>query len=172
MDNSSFGTRCASVSGRSHRSWLWVLALLCLFCVSAFAQGTNASGDAAIPADRLVQPSDLAHMLRSPDGNKPLILQVGSHVLYAQAHIPGSEYTGAGGEDAGLKALEARMQDLPRNRSLVIYCGCCPWKNCPNIRAAYRQLAAMGLTQVKVLYLENNFGSDWVAKGYPVEKGR
>jgi hypothetical protein len=111
-------------------------------------------------------------MLRSSSGEKPLILQVGSHVLYAEAHIPGSEYTGAAGEDSGLKALEGRVQGLPRNRFLVIYCGCCPWINCPNIRAAYRQLTSMGFTQVKVLYLENNFGSDWVAKGYPVAKGR
>ena len=29
----------------------------------------------------------------------------------------------------------------------------------------------MGFTNVKVLYLANNFGADWVDKGYPVAKG-
>jgi rhodanese-related sulfurtransferase len=154
------------------RSPLYVIAVLCLLCTTALTRQTSSSGDATIPAARMLQPADLMQMLRSSSAEKPLILQVGSHVLFAEAHIPGSEYTGAAGEDSGLKALEGRVESLPRNRFLVIYCGCCPWKNCPNIRAAYRQLVSMGFTQVKVLYLEDNFGSDWVAKGYPVEKGR
>jgi len=29
----------------------------------------------------------------------------------------------------------------------------------------------MGFTNVKVLYISNNFGTDWVSKGYPVAKG-
>jgi hypothetical protein len=30
----------------------------------------------------------------------------------------------------------------------------------------------MGFTNVKVLYIANNFGADWVEKGYPVAKGQ
>jgi hypothetical protein len=30
----------------------------------------------------------------------------------------------------------------------------------------------MGFTNVKVLYLADNFGANWVDKGYPVERGR
>jgi hypothetical protein len=29
----------------------------------------------------------------------------------------------------------------------------------------------MGFTQLKVLYIANNFGADWVEKGYPTVKG-
>jgi hypothetical protein len=29
----------------------------------------------------------------------------------------------------------------------------------------------MGFTNVKVLYIADNFGKDWVDKGYPVAKG-
>jgi hypothetical protein len=29
----------------------------------------------------------------------------------------------------------------------------------------------MGFTNVKVLYLADNFGADWVDRGYPVERG-
>jgi hypothetical protein len=29
----------------------------------------------------------------------------------------------------------------------------------------------MGFTNVKALYLANNFGADWADKGYPVEPG-
>jgi hypothetical protein len=32
-------------------------------------------------------------------------------------------------------------------------------------------MSEMGFTNVKVLYLANNFGADWADKGYPVEHG-
>ncbi len=138
----------------------------------ASAGASTASAGATIPSAALLQPEELARILRSPGGEKPAILQVGSHVLYAEAHIPGSEYAGAAGEDAGLKTLRDRVQGWKRDRPLVIYCGCCPWDRCPNIRPAYRQLRALGFTHVKALYLADNFGADWVDKGYPVAKGR
>lgn len=36
---------------------------------------------------------------------------------------------------------------------------------------AYDALAKLGFTNVKVLYMANNFGADWVDKGYPIIKG-
>jgi hypothetical protein len=30
----------------------------------------------------------------------------------------------------------------------------------------------LGFTNVRVLYLANNFGDDWVNKGYPAIKGK
>jgi thiosulfate/3-mercaptopyruvate sulfurtransferase len=118
--------------------------------------------DEAIPTAQLLQPEEFVQMLRSSVGEKPLVLQVGSHILYAEAHIPGSEYVGAGGQDAGLQALRDRVKGLERSGFLVIYCGCCPWNKCPNIRPAYRELHALGFTHVKVLYIADNFGADWV----------
>lgn len=130
---------------------------------------SNSSGN-AIPQAAQLAPSELMQQLSiSP---KPLVLQVGSHVLYAQAHIPASEYVGAAGSPAGAQALRDRVKNLPKDQLLVIYCGCCPWDRCPNIGAAYQQLQSLGFTHVKALYLANNFGDDWVNKGYPVEKGR
>ena len=54
---------------------------------------------------------------------------------------------------------------------IVLYCGCCPWGRCPNVGPAYKLLLDMGFTRVKVLYLADNFGADWVNKGFPVESG-
>lgn len=136
----------------------------------ASASATPAT--AAIPDAALLQPEALAQMLRTSAASGPLILQVGSHVLYAQAHVPGAEYVGAAGQEAGLQALEARVKNLERSQALVIYCGCCPWKNCPNIRPAYWQLQRLGFSNVKVLYIADNFGADWAARGYPVATGR
>lgn len=131
-----------------------------------------APADASITASDYLQPAELAHLLESPARERPLILHVGSHVLYAEAHIPGSEYVGAGGEGAGLQALRNRVKTLKRDRPVVIYCGCCPMANCPNIRPAFQQLVALGFIRIKVLNIADNFGTNWVAQGYPVAKGR
>jgi rhodanese-related sulfurtransferase len=127
---------------------------------------------ASIPAAELVQPADLAAILKSAAAPKPLILHVGFRTLYAQAHIPDSEYVGAAGEDAGLQLLRNRVAKLTKDTAIVIYCGCCPWSHCPNIAAAYKALHALGFTQVKVLYIADNFGDNWVNPGYPVAMGR
>jgi hypothetical protein len=131
---------------------------------------SSAVADTTIPSAALVQPAELVRMLHGSE--KPLILQVGSHVLYAEAHIPGSEYVGATGTSAGLQSLRERVSSLRKDQFIVLYCGCCPWGHCPNIRPAYEQLHALGFTQVKALYLADNFGTDWAGKGYPVAKGR
>jgi thiosulfate/3-mercaptopyruvate sulfurtransferase len=124
-----------------------------------------------IPNSRLITPGDLVKLLQSPTSEKPLLFQVGSHVLYSQAHISGSEYVGAASTTTGLQKLRERLESLSRKRFIIIYCGCCPWSHCPNIKPADDVLQAMGFTNVKVLYIANNFGADWVDKGYPVAKG-
>jgi thiosulfate/3-mercaptopyruvate sulfurtransferase len=124
-----------------------------------------------IPASRLIQPDALVKVLQSSQGEKPVVIQVGSHVLYTQAHIPGSEYIGPASSDSGLQQLRKRVASLPRNRSIVLYCGCCPWSHCPNVKPADDALQALGFTRVKILYITNNFGADWVDKGYPTAKG-
>jgi len=124
-----------------------------------------------IPASRLVKPDELVKILQSAKNEKPLMIQVGSHVLYTQEHIPGSEYIGPASSERGLQSLRKRVESLPRNKFIVLYCGCCPWSHCPNVKPADDALRAMGFTNVKVLYIADNFGSDWVEKGYPVGKG-
>jgi len=124
-----------------------------------------------IPNSRLINPEELVKILQSSRIEKPLLIQVGSHVLYSQAHIPGSEYIGPASGTSGLQQLRQRVESLPRKRFIVIYCGCCPWSHCPNIKPADDLLQAMGFTNSKVLYIANNFGTDWADKGYPVAKG-
>jgi rhodanese-related sulfurtransferase len=125
----------------------------------------------SIPEAQLLQPEALLHLLQTSGGDKPLVLHVGSHMLFAQAHIPGSEYAGPGSQPAGLQQLQNRVNALPRKKLIVLYCGCCPWNRCPNLGPAFAKLRDMGFTNVKVLYLANNFGADWAGKGYPVEQG-
>ena len=124
-----------------------------------------------IATSHLINSEDLVKILQSSKGDKPLLIHVGSHVLYTQAHIPGSEYIGPASDATALQRLRARVGSLPRNKFIIIYCGCCPWTHCPNMKPADDALHAMGFTNVKSLYIANNFGTDWVDKGYPVAKG-
>jgi thiosulfate/3-mercaptopyruvate sulfurtransferase len=126
----------------------------------------------SLPSSHLINPEELVKVLQATKGEKPLMLQVGSYVLYAQAHIPGSDYVGPVTSEVGLQQLRKRVESLPRTKFIVLYCGCCPWSHCPNVKPADDALHAMGFTNVKVLYLANNFGADWVEKGYPVAKGQ
>jgi rhodanese-related sulfurtransferase len=150
-----------------HRDGILIVALALLI----LAPGMFAFQASSIPASQLINPDELVNILQSTKGEKPLMIQVGSHVLYEQAHIPGSEYIGPGSSEIGLQQLRARVQSLPRKKFIVIYCGCCPWSHCPNVKPADDALRAMGFTNVKVLYIADNFGANWVNKGYPVAKG-
>ena len=110
-------------------------------------------------------------MVLNAKGEKPLLIHVGFHVLYLQAHIPNSEYIGPARDPAALEQLRARLKSLPRNKLIVIYCGCCPWDHCPNVKPAHDALVAMGFTNIKVLHLADNIATDWIDKGYPTTKG-
>jgi len=151
------------------------LALMLVMAVAApvLAQGVAPSSSAlSIPQAQLIQPEDLVRILKSNQKEKPLLLHVGSRVMFSQVHIPGSEYAGPGSTQAGIQSLEDTVAALPKNRHIILYCGCCPWNRCPNIGQAYNRLHDLGFTSVKVLYLANNFGDDWVNKGYPALKGK
>lgn len=146
-------------------------AFACILLHQATPAVATAKPATSIPTADLIQPAELAANLNSTSLPKPLILQIGFRNLYAQAHIPHSEYLGAAREDAGLKQLRDRVASLSKDTAIVIYCGCCPWNHCPNVAAAYDTLHALGFTQVKVLYIAENFGDNWVNLGYPVVKG-
>jgi rhodanese-related sulfurtransferase len=70
-----------------------------------------------------------------------------------------------------MEKLRARAASLPKDSPVVIYCGCCPWDHCPNIRPAFAELKKAGFTRVRVLYLATGLGVDWVEKGFPSVKG-
>jgi thiosulfate/3-mercaptopyruvate sulfurtransferase len=150
------------------------IAVAALVCGLAGTMRANAqwaqpvASAASIPASTLVQPAELNHLLRQKGSTRPLIFQVGSHVMFEEAHIPGAEFVGPGSNQAGLNLLRKRVAGLDRHTPIVIYCGCCPWTRCPNIGPAYETLHKMGFTHLRALYLADNFGTDWVNKGYPV----
>ena len=161
---------------RNSLTVLSALILTLVFTWNASAQSFSASADShsalSIPLASQITAEQLQHALSGPVAAQPLILQVGSHLMYEQAHIPYATYAGPGSDPQGLQQLAHAVAPVPKNRFIVIYCGCCPWTRCPNIAPAFRKLRELGFTNVKALYLANNFGDDWVAKGYPTQNSK
>ena len=117
----------------------------------------------------VVQPADLAVRINK-DVKAPLIIHVGFNVLYRATHIPGAIYAGPASQPAGIAELKKAVAGQPKSRAIVLYCGCCPWDKCPNIRPAFAALREMGFQNVKALELPENLKTDWIDKGYPIEK--
>jgi hypothetical protein len=153
-------------------------ALLRLLAISLLASASLLTANlaaaakpaASIPEAKLIQPSELAAVVKSASSAKPLLFHVGFKTMFEQAHIPGSEYVGPGNTPAGLKLIRDRVANVAKDAEIVIYCGCCPWERCPNMAAAYDTLTELGFTKVKGMYIADNFGKDWVDKGYPTAK--
>lgn len=142
------------------------LVTLMLILVGIYPAVSQSEKTASIPPAALIQPEELVASLKS--GETPAILQVGYKVMFEEAHIPGAVYVGPASKPEGIDGLKKAAQSLDKSKTLVIYCGCCPWETCPNIAVAWRTLTELGFSKLKVLYLPKNFGTDWVEKGYPV----
>jgi thiosulfate/3-mercaptopyruvate sulfurtransferase len=165
---------------RAHRAAAAGTAPLILGALLAWTSASPAVPQEPVPktkpadswqdAERIT-PEELAKLLRDPGAKKPAMFQVGFRVLFAQAHIPGSQYAGPGMDASAVEALRKAVSALPKETPIVLYCGCCPWERCPNLRKPWTMLRADGFTRVKLLYIPKNFGQDWVQKGYPVESG-
>ncbi len=114
----------------------------------------------------IILPETLKNELKS-NNKKPMLIQMGFKMLYDQSHIPGSVYAGPAFKDNGIEALKETLQNVDHNKNIILYCGCCKWVDCPNIRPAFKAVKEMGFKNAKVLYLKDTFMIDWVNKGYP-----
>jgi hypothetical protein len=123
------------------------------------------------PSSQTMQPSQLAKMLTDKYLSVPTVVFVGFRSLYIGGHVPDASFHGTASTEQGLAELKAWAAALPRSTDLVIYCGCCPFDKCPNIRPAYTALSNMGFKKLSVLVIPTNFATDWVDKGYPMQKG-
>ena len=109
----------------------------------------------------LLEPPVLAKAI-SQNKNPYTVISVGPGAL-----IPGSIDIGATDNPAALNKLKAELGKLKKNTSVVLYCGCCPFAYCPNVRPAIELLKQEKFTNYKLLNLPRNIKSDWLDKGYP-----
>lgn len=114
--------------------------------------------------DQLLSPSDLAKTIAAKK-DLPVIYSVGPGAL-----IPSSTAIGMVKEEENLASFKKQLAGLPKNTPVVIYCGCCPFEHCPNVRPAIEALKEAGFTNYKLLDLPHNLKADWIDKGYPTTK--
>ncbi len=122
-------------------------------------------------AGQLIKPEELVKVLSGTAGAKPVVLCVGFLVLYQGGHIAGARFAGPASRPQGIQKLKREVKNFPRDKEIVLYCGCCPWKDCPNIRPAFRTMERLGFKNIRVLYLPNNLLEDWIDQGFPTRKG-
>lgn len=114
---------------------------------------------------QLLAPADLAKVLNDPKSPKPIVFCIGMDAV-----IKGSIDIGPAMNAENLNTLKQKLGKLPKNSKIVVYCGCCPFSRCPNIRPAMGLLKEMQFTNYKLLNLPQNVKVDWIDKGYPMSQ--
>jgi len=117
------------------------------------------------PDKNLMQTSTLVATLKKPGTAKPPIYNIGF-----VGNIQGAKKLAAASKPEGLAQLKSELKQTPKNSTVVIYCGCCPFEHCPNVKPAFTMLQKLGYTNVKILNLPTSIKADWIDKGYPMAK--
>lgn len=130
-------------------------------CLLFFAERSSAQARVNWTKDQLIEPSELAAIIKA-NKNLPLIFSVGPG-----ATIPHSKEVGMVKEAENLQNLKDQLSKLPKDAAIVVYCGCCPFEKCPNVRPAIQTLKDMNFTNYKLLNLPHNIKIDWIDEGYP-----
>lgn len=116
-------------------------------------------------AKQLMAPADLAKIINDSKSKQPMLLNIGFG-----GGIKNSVEIGATNEKEGVDKLKQALSKIAKDADIVIYCGCCPFEHCPNIRPAFTLLNEMKFTNAKLLNLPHNLKVDWIDKGYPIIK--
>jgi hypothetical protein len=150
-------------------------AILSLFILLTISLSVNAQTLRNMPGSldkqtlwtdkELIRPADLMSILKNPNARQPLILNIG-----VVEDIQSAKHIGAANKQENLNKLEENLKNLPKDTFLVIYCGCCPFDRCPNIRPAFSLMKKMGFTRGRLLDIPVNLKQDWIDKGYPVSE--
>ena len=138
---------------------LLLIPLFGLTTMSALAQ----QGEPWTMKD-LMEPATLASILNNPKARQPVIYNIGP-----LAEIKGAISIGSTMNKAAMDKLKKALTNVPKDKMVVIYCGCCPFRNCPNIRPAFNLLKEQGYKNVKLLNLRQNLKVDWTDWGYPMD---
>jgi thiosulfate/3-mercaptopyruvate sulfurtransferase len=112
----------------------------------------------------LMEPDALAILLSNSQAQKPVIFNIGP-----LANIKGAITIGSTANKANLEKLSKALMSVPKDKMVIIYCGCCPFRNCPNIRPAFSLLKERGYKNPKLLNLKQNLKVDWTNYGYPMD---
>ncbi len=114
--------------------------------------------------EQIMPAAELAAKINAPSGDKPMIFNVGP-----MDNIKTARFVGKGTSVTAIDKMKQELSMEAKTKAVVIYCGCCSFASCPNIKPAYDALVAAGFKNTKVLEIPEGIKPDWVAKGYPME---
>ena len=135
-----------------------------LFVFSASAQNLGLKKQ-VWPDKYLMETKTLVSILENPRAAKPNIYNIGF-----VGNIKGAKKLTSANKEEGLAQLKSELKDKPKTSPIVIYCGCCPFEHCPNVKPAFTLLQKLGYTNAKILNLPTSIKADWMDKGYPMAK--
>ena len=139
------------------------ISLLFLLCFGIVVSKSSAQQSKEPWTEKqLMPPAELAAIIKDDKADKPIIFSVGPSAI-----IKGSINIGMTKEKENLDKLKLQLSKLQKDKNIVIYCGCCPFEHCPNIRPAFELLNKMKFTNHKLLNLEHNIKIDWINNNYP-----
>ena len=132
------------------------------FLIILVCQKATAQNKVNWTYDDLLEPSELSAKIKA---NKDL------HAIFTGpgAIIPHSKNIGMVKEAENLQKFTDQLSTLAKDTQIVIYCGCCPFEHCPNVRPAIQLLKDLNFTNYKLLDLPHNIKVDWIDKGFPTE---
>ena len=113
---------------------------------------------------QLKDPAVLAAAITDSKAPRPVIFNIGP-----VQQIKGAIAIGPASKPGNLEKLKQQLAKLPKDKEVIIYCGCCPFRRCPNVRPAFELLQKMKFKNAKLLNLPTSLNDDWISKGYPME---
>ena len=115
--------------------------------------------------DQLMPTKDLAEKIKTNAKDKPIVLNIGP-----MENIKTAIFVGRATSVTAVEKIKATLAMENKNKAVVVYCGCCSYASCPNIKPAYDAVISLGFKNTKVLELPEGIKPDWVAKDYPMEE--
>jgi hypothetical protein len=140
------------------------LSVLLVVIIASLTNQTRAQSGEPWSQKEIIEPAALALMIKENNAQKPVIYNIGP-----LANIKGAKFMGAARDNANLEKLKQDLAHVSKDKIVVIYCGCCPFRNCPNIRPAFGLLKEMGFLNPRLLNLSHNLKVDWTDMGYPMD---
>ena len=141
------------------KKYVPILLLIIISC------GQNQNRQTLEPWSRsqLLEPKELSYKIETGK-NLPKVISIGPGVV-----IKNSIGIGECRYNENIERLRTLVSTYRKDKEIVLYCGCCPFENCPNIRPAFTLMNELGFKNHKLLNIKNNIKADWIDMGYQTE---
>lgn len=140
-----------------------LILLMLFFCFSTSITAQNFTDPWS--SKQLMDTKVLADRLKQNKMKSTVVVNIGPDAI-----IKNSFNAGPGQDDASIKKMKTYLNKVSKDKEVVLYCGCCPFIKCPNIRPAFKTVTNLGFKNVKLLNIPQNIKVDWIDKGYPVNE--